>query len=168
VGNAQHVEGKAVRSLKRGNSRDSDEDVEGELSRKQKRIIILNAKILVQASALRLDLAKKEAAAKGEIDRIMKASKSMAYTERFELGGNPVTVEVAVVTATSTVIDLEKLSTMLTSKQLLSCSTVSLKAAKDVLPQALVDKCSDVVDGNTTAKIKFSVGCPMPNVELLT
>lgn len=129
--------------------------------------IVAHAKVLAQASVLRLELEKKEAAAKEAINRLMKRDKIPFLAGNFSLGGTKVNYEVSMEKSTSTAIDIEKLTKMLTPSQFKQCATVTLKAAKEVLPQALVDKCSFTKTRPAVAKIKFSKGYPVPEVKLL-
>ena len=157
-----------MRTIKRKVSKVDSETKRREASVRAMKLIVEQAKILAQASGLRLELAKREKAAKAEITSLLEAADLSTIVVPFELGGQTVTLNIDTVTPTTTVVDIEKLTKLLTPKQLRSCSTVTLKAAGEVLPKALVDQCSSLVTRDPVAKITFSKGCPIPLVRYLT
>ena len=68
-------------------------------------------------------------------------------------------------TSTSS-IDVEALIAFLTPEQFKQCASVTAVAAKAVLPQALVDKCTVAGLPRVSYKVKASKGFPVPTYKL--
>lgn len=128
--------------------------------------IIAAAKEQVQLTALRLDIAKKEEAAKAKIEELMREHKFTEVDGTVTMDGKKVniTVEKKVVAISS--IDVEKLTGMLTPEQFKQCAKVTIKDAKEVLPQALIDKCLVSGSERVSYAVNAGKGFPVPEVKL--
>lgn len=123
------------------------------------------ARRLVQASAMRLQLQKIEDECKTAIIAEMEDKKMKNFESKVTVNGRSVTLKGEVTVSTTTVVDVELLTSIITPEQFKQCAKVSLKDAKDILPSALVDKCSSVKTGNPTLKVKAEGSLIVPEIQ---
>jgi hypothetical protein len=124
-----------------------------------------NARLLVQAQSMRLQLEKIEAECKAAILSDMEADGLEMLTIKTTMNGRALTLHASVNRTNTTVVDTEKLATLISPEDFLRCATVSLKAAKEILPSALIDKCSSTKQGNPTLKLKAEGSVVVPDLQ---
>lgn len=131
----------------------------------QKEIIALS-KQSVQATALRLDLTKQEDSCKKEINRLMSEHGFTEVDGTVTMAGCKVSITVEKKETSTSSLDLDKLTAMLTPEQFKQCASVTQKAASEVLPQGLIDKCLIAGLPRISYAVKASKGFPVPEVKL--
>lgn len=124
------------------------------------------ASAYLQAAAARLAMSKVEADAKQKLMSLMEENDLLTLDGQFLVGTANVNFSANINVASSTVIDVEELTKHLTPDQFLQCAKVTLSAAKQVLPQSVIDQCSTVVQGEPSLKITAK-GVPTPVTTIL-
>ena len=132
------------------------------------REIAAESAIFLQAGAIRLEMSKKEEQAKLKLTELLGATGLTYFEALFRVNDLSVRAELEMKSGQSSSIDIDKLTKMLTPAQFKQCASVTLKAAKEVLPQSLIDQCLIVTTTPAVLKVKASKGFPSPAIELFT
>lgn len=131
-----------------------------------KKEIIALSKKSVQATALRLDLSKQEEQCKSEINRLMSENGFTEVDGEVTMAGCKVFLTVEMKETSVTSLDLDKLTALLTPEQFKQCASVTQKAASEVLPKGLIDKCLVAGAPRISYSVKASKGFPVPEIKL--
>lgn len=123
------------------------------------------ARKLVQASAMRLQLQKIEDECKTAIMSEMSSKGISSFESKITVNGRQVVLKGDMSVSSTTVVDTELLASLITEEQFKQCAKVSLKDAKEILPSAVVDKCSSVKTGNPTLKVKADGSMIVPEIQ---
>lgn len=124
------------------------------------------ARNLVQLQALRLEVSKQEKAAKEELHQMMLDAGNTQFEITIQMNNAPVTIRGESKTRLVTVIDTEKLSKLMTEEQFKSCAKVTLKDAKEVLPEAMISKCSTSEESSPSLTVKAVGNLSVPEIHL--
>ena len=123
------------------------------------------ARKLVQAQSMRLQLEKVEAECKAQILSEMNNKSISSFEIKTSMNGRQILLKGEITQSSSSVVDTEKLCSLITKEQFQQCAKVSLKDAKEILPSALIDQCTFVKQGNPSVKLKAEGSLIVPEIQ---